>query len=121
MASIPVLGAVEAFLAPFLRYLKPNLEPGLGVRAGRLPPNLAEGELPRGEPLPVGRMEELREPWSSKFFVFTHPGPGEGGNGTRCGDQASDKAELPRLQTGAGADGHVIFSRICPYLGCIFN
>jgi hypothetical protein len=72
LSAIPVVGALGAFLAPVLRYLKPNLEPGLGVPQGKVPPDLAEGDLPKGEPLPIATLEELREPWVQQV-LRVHP------------------------------------------------
>jgi len=127
LAAIPAVGAVAAFLAPFLRYLKPNLEPGLGVPAGKLPPNLAEGDLPKGEPLPIARVEELREPWSSKFFVFTQkypqytPEQAKAATVPGVAIKLPWKLPFPGYKQGQEPTDIVIFSRICPHLGCIFN
>jgi Rieske Fe-S protein len=127
LSAIPVLGAVGAFLAPVLRYLKPNLEPGLGVPQGKVPPNLSEGDLPKGEPLPIATLDELREPWSSKFFVFTQnypqytPERAKAATVPGVAIKLPWKLSFPGYQGGKEPTDIVIFSRICPHLGCIFN
>jgi Rieske Fe-S protein len=127
LSAVPVLGAVGAFLAPVLRYLKPNLEPGLGVPQGKVPPNLSEGDLPKGEPLPIATLDELREPWSSKFFVFTQnypqytPERAKAATVPGVAIKLPWKLSFPGYQGGKEPTDIVIFSRICPHLGCIFN
>jgi len=127
LSAVPVLGAVGAFLAPVLRYLKPNLEPGLGVPQGKVPPNLSEGDLPKGEPLPIATLDELREPWSSKFFVFTQnypqytPERAKAATVPGVAIKLPWKLSFPGYQDGKEPTDIVIFSRICPHLGCIFN
>ncbi|MCS7172219.1 MAG: Rieske 2Fe-2S domain-containing protein [Armatimonadetes bacterium] len=127
VASIPALGALAAFAAPLLRYLKPNLDPGLGVPQGRFPPDLIEGDLPRGEPLPIARVEELSEPWSSKFFVFTQKYPQYTPEQARAftvpgvAIKLPWKVRFPGYREGKEPTDIVVFSRICPHLGCIFN
>jgi Rieske Fe-S protein len=110
-----------------LRYLKPNLEPGLGVPQGKVPPDLAEGDLPKGEPLPIATLEELREPWSSKFFVFTQKYPqytpelAKAFTVPGVAIKLPWKLNFPGYKGGKEPTDIVIFSRICPHLGCIFN
>ncbi len=127
LSAIPAAGALSAFLAPALRYVKPNLQPGLGVPAGKLPPDLVEGDLPKGDPMPIARLEELREPWSSKFFVFTQKYPQYTPELARAfpvpgvAIKLPWKLPFPGYQEGSEPTDIVIFSRICPHLGCIFN
>ncbi len=127
LSAVPVLGGLAAFLAPVLRYLKPNLEPGLGVPQGKVPPDLAEGDLPKGEPLPIATLEELREPWSSKFFVFTQKYPqytpelAKAATVPGVAIKLPWKLAFPGYKAGKEPTDIVIFSRICPHLGCIFN
>ena len=127
LSAIPVVGALGAFLAPVLRYLKPNLEPGLGVPQGKVPPDLVEGDLPKGEPLPIATLEELREPWSSKHFVFTQKYPqytpelAKAFTVPGVAIKLPWKLNFPGYKGGKELTDIVIFSRICPHLGCIFN
>ncbi|MDR7577833.1 MAG: Rieske 2Fe-2S domain-containing protein [Armatimonadota bacterium] len=127
LSAVPVLGGLGAFLAPVLRYLKPNLEPGLGVPQGKVPPDLAEGDLPKGEPLPIATLEELREPWSSKFFVFTQKYPqytpelAKAATVPGVAIKLPWKLSFPGYKAGKEPTDIVVFSRICPHLGCIFN
>jgi Rieske Fe-S protein len=127
LSAIPAVGALGAFLAPVLRYLKPNLEPGLGVPQGKVPPDLVEGDLPKGEPLPIATLEELREPWSSKHFVFTQKYPQYTPELAKAFTVPGVAIKLPWKLSFPGYKGGkeltdiVIFSRICPHLGCIFN
>ncbi len=127
LSAIPAVGALGAFLAPVLRYLKPNLEPGLGVPQGKVPPDLVEGDLPKGEPLPIATLEELREPWSSKHFVFTQKYPqytpelAKAFTVPGVAIKLPWKLNFPGYKGGKELTDIVIFSRICPHLGCIFN
>jgi len=127
LSAIPAVGALGAFLAPVLRYLKPNLEPGLGVPQGKVPPDLVEGDLPKGEPLPIATLEELREPWSSKHFVFTQKYPqytpelAKAFTVPGVAIKLPWKLNFPGYKGGKEPTDIVIFSRICPHLGCIFN
>ncbi len=127
LSAVPALGALGAFLAPVLRYLKPNLEAGLGVPKGKVVPDLAEGDLPKGEALPIATLEELREPWSSKFFVFTQKYPQYTPEQAKAATVPGVAVKLPWKLSFPGYKGGkeptdiVVFSRICPHLGCIFN
>lgn len=126
LATVPVVDALASFTAPVLRYLKPNLEPGLGVPRREIP-DLAEGDLPEGEPLPIATLEELREPWSSKFFVFTRKYPQYTPELAKAAAVPGVAIKLPWKLSFPGYRGGkeptdiVVFSRICPHLGCIFN
>lgn len=127
LSAVPALGAVGGFLAPILRYLKPNLDPGLGVPKGKRVPDLIEGDLPKGEALPIATLEELREPWSSKFFVFTQKYPqytpelAKAATVPGVAIKLPWKLSFPGFQEGKEPTDIVIFSRICPHLGCIFS
>lgn len=127
LSAVPALGAVGAFLAPILRYLKPNLDPGLGLPKEKRVPDLIEGDLPKGEALRIASLEELREPWSSKFFVFTQKYPqytpelAKAATVPGVAIKLPWKLSFPGFQGGKEPTDIVIFSRICPHLGCIFN
>ncbi|MDR5710520.1 MAG: Rieske 2Fe-2S domain-containing protein [Armatimonadota bacterium] len=126
LGTIPALGALAAFASPLLRYLKPNLDPGLGVLHGKLP-HLTEGDLPKGEPLSVAALEELQQPWSSKFFVFTQKYPqytpelAKAATVPGVAIKLPWKVRFPGYKGGEEPTDIVVFSRICPHLGCIFN
>ncbi|MDR5684125.1 MAG: Rieske 2Fe-2S domain-containing protein [Armatimonadota bacterium] len=126
LSAIPVLGALAAFAAPLLRYLKPNLDPGLGLPEGRLR-SLAEMDLPQGEQLALGRVEELAEPWSSRIFVYTQryaqytPEQARVATIPGVAIRLPWKVSFPGFKQGEEPTDIVIFSRICPHLGCIFN
>ncbi|GBD29846.1 Cytochrome b6-f complex iron-sulfur subunit [bacterium HR32] len=126
LGRTPVLGVLAAFTSPLLRYLKPNLEPGLGIPRGKAP-DLAGGDLPKGELLPIATLEELREPWSSKFFLFTQKYPQytpelfKAATVPGVAIKLPWKLNFPGYKGGKEPTDIVIFSRICPHLGCIFN
>jgi Rieske Fe-S protein len=126
LSAMPAVGALAAFTAPLLRFLKPNLDPGLGLPEGRLR-TLAEMDLPKGDELVLGPIEEIREPWSSRFFVFTKRfvqyTPQEVRVRTIPGVaiKLPWKVDFPGFKRGEEPSDIVAFSRVCPHLGCIFK
>ncbi|MBM3449691.1 MAG: Rieske 2Fe-2S domain-containing protein [Armatimonadetes bacterium] len=126
LAALPVLGGLAAYGAPILRFLKPNLEPGLGLPKGQLQ-NLAEMDLPTGGALPLGSVQEFKEPWSFRYFVYTQafaqytPQRSKSATIPAMAIKLPNKLSFPGFQQGKVETDIVMFSRICPHLGCIFN
>jgi Rieske Fe-S protein len=126
LSAIPVVGALAAFAAPLLRFFKPNLDPGLGLPEGDVRA-LAAMDLPKGEQLPLGRVEELAEPWSSRVFTYTKRFPQYTPEQVRVVSipalaiKLPWKVRFPGFKHGEEPTDIVMFSRICPHLGCIFT
>jgi Rieske Fe-S protein len=133
--TVPVLTAVAAVVSPLLRFLKPNVE-----KFKIYAPTVLD--TAHGEAVPVATLREVANPWDSKYFVFTQKYPQYTPEGFKAANVPGVVVRLPakiRLydpQTGRGplqwaqdigktpkvTDSDVIvFSRICPHLGCIYN
>ncbi|MDR7427286.1 MAG: Rieske 2Fe-2S domain-containing protein [Armatimonadota bacterium] len=129
VTGVPVLGAALSFLSPLLRLLKPNDRPFEVFY------NPTRRDIPLGEVTVAASLREVARPWDFKYFVFTQKYPQYTPTGLR---QASVPAVVLRLPQKirlpwdwAGQIGKpqlvgresdiIIFSRICPHLGCIFN
>jgi Rieske Fe-S protein len=125
--AAPILAGAAAVTAPLLRFLKPNIEP-LKIYA----PTLLD--VAKGETKAVATLNEVAEPWSSKYFVFTQKYPQYTPEGFIAANVPGVVIRLPfKLQlpvkwaeaigkTPAVTESDIIvFSRICPHLGCIFN
>ncbi len=110
--SVPLLGALALFVSPLFRYLKPT--------AGPFPEGLVS---PPDTPSRIKDVQfslaEFPNPWMVKEFVFEQKNP----EYTRQGAQIS---RIPgfvlRIPNEASADPKfVVYSRICPHMGCIFR
>jgi Rieske Fe-S protein len=125
--AAPILAGAAAVTAPLLRFLKPNIEP-LKIYA----PTLLD--VAKGETKTVATLSEVAAPWSSKYFVFTQKYPQYTPEGFIAANVPGVVIRLPfKLQlpvkwataigkTPAVTESDIIvFSRICPHLGCIFN
>jgi arsenite oxidase small subunit len=125
--ALPVVGALAALGSPLLRLLKPNV-PKLGLLAPTAP------DVPRGEVTVAATLADLRQPWDYKYFVFTQRYPQYTPAGFKTANVPGVAVRLPyriRLPLEwARAIGKepkvtesdiIVFSRICPHLGCIYN
>lgn len=135
VTAIPVLGALAATLSPLLRLLKPN------VKKFEIYAPTAQ-DVPVGETVVAGTLSDVAKPWDFKYFVFTQKYPQYTPLGFRAASVPGVVIRLPvKLtlydpETGRGplawareikkvpqvtTSDIVVFSRICPHLGCIFN
>lgn len=134
--AAPVAAALAALASPLLRLLKPNVE-----RLDPLPPDPEIGLLaptihdrPRGEAIVAANLSEVSKPWDFKYFVFAQRYPQYTPEGFKVANVPGVVIRLPykiRLPLGwaqsIGKEPKVIesdlivFSRICPHLGCIYN
>jgi arsenite oxidase small subunit len=122
LTGIPIIGGGLAILSPLLRYVKPNEHP-YGIP-------LTQSDTPEGGAQIVGTTTALKKPWDYFYFTYVQKFVQY--------DQARYEAEnipgvairLPRKVRFANTQGYdgyngetdiVLFSRICPHLGCIFN
>lgn len=110
--SVPLLGAVALFVSPLFRYLKPP--------AGPFPEGLVS------EPLAPERLRDIvfdlsdfPEPWVVKEFLYEQKNP----EFTRQGAQISRIPAYALRIPGKSPDDYqfVVYSRICPHMGCIFT
>lgn len=135
VTAVPILGALAAVVSPLLRFLKPNVEK-FKIYAP------TTQDVPRGETVIAGTLSEVAKPWDFKYFVFTQKYPQYTPQGFRAASVPGLVVRLPiKLTLYDPATGRgplawareinkvpkvttseiVVFSRICPHLGCIFN
>lgn len=125
--AVPALGALGALASPLLRMLKPNV--------GRFKLlSLTTEDRPRGEAVIAARLNEIPQPWDFKYFVFTQRYPQYTAEGSKAANVPGLVVRLPykiRLPWAWAKDvgkepsiaesDIIVFSRICPHLGCIYN
>ncbi len=110
--SVPLLGALVLFVSPLFRYLKPPAGPfpeGL-VSMPLSPERVRDVQFP---------LSDFPEPWVVKEFVYEQRNP----EFTRQGAQIS---KIPGYALRIPSDDpkeyqFVVYSRICPHMGCIFT
>ncbi|TMJ12997.1 MAG: Rieske 2Fe-2S domain-containing protein [Bacillati bacterium ANGP1] len=135
LTTVPALAATAALVSPLLRFLKPNVE-----RFKITAPTALDAA--HGEPIPVATLKEVSNPWDYKYFVFTQKYPQYTPEGFKAANVPGVVIRLPTKitlydpTTGQGPLGWardigktpkvsesdiIVFSRICPHLGCIYN
>lgn len=125
--AAPILAGLAAIASPLLRFLKPNVEP-FKIYA------LTLHDAPKGEAKAVATLSEVASPWDFKYFVFTQKYPQYTPEGFKAANVPGVVIRLPSAITlpleWAKAIGKepkitesdvIVFSRICPHLGCIYN
>lgn len=126
VASVPVVASLISILSPLLRFLKPNVE------KFRIYAPTAQ-DVPRGEAIVAAALSEVAKPWDFKYFVFTQY-PQYTPQGFKAASVPGVVVRLPRklrlpmgwskdvgLEPKVTESDIIVFSRICPHLGCIFN
>lgn len=126
-AALPLTAGLVAFGAPLLRFLKPNIEP-----FQLLKPTLED--QPVGEPVVAATLSEISKPWDFKYFVYTQKYPQYTPDGFKTAAvpgvviRLPNKIPLPWDWVPATGEKPqfseseiIVFSRICPHLGCIYN
>lgn len=122
LTAIPVVGALIAVLSPFFRFLKPNDKPW-GIFT-------ITPDLPQGGAQVVGKVSQLAKPWDSFYFTYVQrfvqytPEGQEASNVPGVAIRLPKKVRFVNSEGYVGFDGEtdiVLFSRICPHLGCIYN
>ena len=126
-AGLPLAGGLIAFGSPLLRFLKPNIDPFALVTP-------TTHDAAAGEPVIAASLSDLQKPWDFKYFVFTQRYPQYTPDGYKMTavpgvairlpqkirlpwDWVHKTAEKPQFEES----DIVVFSRICPHLGCIYN
>lgn len=126
-AGLPVTAGLAAFGLPLLRFLKPNMDP-----FALLTPTTRDASA--GEPVLVAALSDLPNPWDHRYFVFAQKYPQYTPDGFRTTAVPGVAIRLPRKvrlpwdwvpatgETPQFTESDlIVFSRICPHLGCIFN
>jgi Rieske Fe-S protein len=117
LLSIPMLGAAFLLVSPLFRYLKPG-------EASNPTPPFPEGLI--SQPLHPSRVEAVEfklsdfpEPWVAQEFTYKQSNP----EFTRQGAQISRIPGYALRIPGKTPDDYqfVVYSRICPHMGCIFK
>jgi len=109
--AVPLLGAAALFVSPLFRYLKPT--------AGPFPEGLiSKPDSPESVRQISFPLSAFPEPWVVQEFVFEQRNP----EYTRQGAQVSRIPGFALRIPGASAADYkfVVYSRICPHMGCIF-
>ncbi len=127
VTTLPILGALVALLSPLLRFLKPNVE-----RFKIYAPTVEDA--PKGETIIAATLSDVAKPWDFKYFVFTQKYPQYTAEGFKAANVPGVVIRLPmkvNLPWAWAKDvgkhpaltesDIIVFSRICPHLGCIFN
>jgi Rieske Fe-S protein len=132
-AGLPLVGGLIAFGSPLIRFLKPNVDPfALITPTAR--------DAAGGEPVIAASLSDLQKPWDFKYFVFTQKYPQYTPDGYKMTAVPGVAIRLPQKIRLVG-EGRpwgwlrrlpdekpqfeesdiIVFSRICPHLGCIYN
>lgn len=127
VTAVPALGALAALASPLLRMLKPNVG-----RFKLLQPT--SEDVAKGEKIIAARLSEVEKPWDFKYFVFTQRYPQYTPDGFKTANVPGLVVRLPykiKLPLAWAKDigktpaveesDLIVFSRICPHLGCIYN
>lgn len=129
LTAIPIIGGILAILSPLLRYLKPNVGP--------FQVDLTTRDAPSGGAQVVGSTAALQKPWDYFYFTYIQSYPQYDVDGAKKANIAGVALKLPQKVKFVNASGFmgfgdpktkqpaetdiVLFQRICPHLGCIFN
>jgi Rieske Fe-S protein len=111
--AIPVIGSIAAlFISPFVRYLKPSSGP------------LATAEIFKTPDIPMAvrdisfPISDFPGAWSFKYFMFQESNR----EYTAVGEQIKTiPGAVVRTTDINGKPNFVVYSRVCPHLGCVFN
>jgi Rieske Fe-S protein len=125
--TAPALAGIAAFASPLLRMLKPNV----GKFKIYAP---VTNDVARGEAVVAATLDDIPKPWDFKYFVFTQKYPQYTPDGFRAANMPGVVVRLPhkiqlpvRWARTIGKEPVVtesdiiVYSRICPHLGCIYN
>ncbi len=112
--AVPIVGSFAAFLmSPFVRYLKPTSGPLATAEVFKRP------DKPSPVQIITFPLSDFPEPWSFKYFMFEETNR----EYTAVGEQikAIPGAVVRLTSSTNGMPDFVVFSRVCPHLGCVFN
>jgi Rieske Fe-S protein len=111
--ALPVVGTVAAvFASPFVRYLKPSSGPTATAEIFKRP----------DKPTPVQEINfpvsDFANTWDFKYFMFQESNREYTSIGEQIKTIPGVVVRTPDLE---GHPNFVVFSRVCPHLGCVFN
>ena len=113
--SVPIIGTISAaLLSPFVRYLKPSSGPLATLEIFKTPD--------KPKPLKVIKFDvnDFPEPWSFKYFMFQETNREYTSINQQIKTIPGAAVRLPANEAD-GSPKFVVFSRVCPHLGCVFN
>jgi Rieske Fe-S protein len=122
LTAIPVLGGLVAVLSPLFRYLKPNDGPWQIFTI--------DPDLPKGGAQVIGSISALAKPYDFFYFTYVQKFVQYDPTGYKAANIAGMAVRLPKKVKFVNSSGFVgykgetdivLFQRICPHLGCIFN
>jgi Rieske Fe-S protein len=129
LLSLPVVGALGLFVSPLARYLRPSLGPLANTTAkledGNIAPVGDSGlfqtpDVPTRERDVVFNIADFPQPWSSQTFTFGQKSKEYSFKQYQSIRIPGFAVRLPEDQAN-GLPNFVVFSRICPHMGCVFN
>lgn len=103
--GVPLVGTLLAALSPFMRFLKPTIEPLNYMQGPDLPESLQNV---------VFDLSLFKDPFDYQAFNFTQINKEYTALGSQTRDIPGYAVKLPDGTFG-------VYSRICPHLGCVFN
>lgn len=111
--AIPVLGSIAAlFISPFIRYLKPSSGPLATAEIFKTP------DVPEAVKTISFPLSDFPDAWSFKYFMFQE----RNREYTSVGEQIKTiPGVVVKTPDMDGYPNFVVFSRVCPHLGCVFN
>lgn len=122
LTAVPVIGGLIAILSPLFRYLKPDDRPWQIF-------TVAPDE-PKGGAQIIGSTAALKKPWDYFYFTYVQKYVQYDPTGFKASNIPGVAIRLPKKVKFVNTDGYVgyngetdivLFQRICPHLGCIFN
>lgn len=122
IAGIPVIGGLIAIVSPAVRYLKPDDKPWQIFTVAP--------DAPTGGAQIVGTTTQLAKPWDYFYFTYVQKYVQYDSRGYAATNIPGVAIRLPTKVHFVNAEGFVgyegetdivLFQRICPHLGCIFN
>jgi Rieske Fe-S protein len=115
LLSIPVVGVVTSvLLSPFVRYLKPSSGPMATLEVFKTP------DKPQAISIVSFPVTDFPTPWSFKYFMFQEANREYTSVGNQIKTIPGAAVRLP-VNEADGKPKFVVFSRVCPHLGCVFN
>lgn len=115
LLAVPILGSLLAFLmSPFVRYLKPSSGPLATAEPFKTP------DKPQPVKIIKFSLSDFPSAWSFKYFMFQESNREYTSIGEQIKSIPGAVVRLPSADE-AGNPQFVVFSRICPHLGCTFN
>lgn len=115
LLAIPIVGAITTFLiSPFIRYLKLSSGPLATFEVFKTP------DKPKPVKVIKFDVNEFPSDWSFKYFMFQETNREYTSVSEQIKTIPGVAVRIPEKDE-AGNPKFVVFSRVCPHLGCVFN